>query len=154
MQRSSLHAFSHDAVLRNAQEFARRWLQSLQARLTKFKSFGAPVFVPQRQAVNSRTRPIYETAEIGHNQARLLNALCSSCTYVPLLIPKPQHSFLNLATEIVGQVNDLAVSPFAIVHLIRSLWHLNESFLAFRLNDLYVRNANEATDIHCRKTLK
>jgi len=45
MQRSSLHAFSHDAVSRNGQEFTRRWLQSLQARLTKFKSFGTPVFV-------------------------------------------------------------------------------------------------------------
>src|SRR5262245_59501324 len=45
MQRSNFHAFSQDAVLRNAQEFGRRWLQSLQARLTNLKSFGAPVFV-------------------------------------------------------------------------------------------------------------
>jgi len=45
MQRSNLHAFSHDAVLRNAQEFARRCLQPLHVRPTNFKSLGAPVLV-------------------------------------------------------------------------------------------------------------
>ena len=45
MRRSSLYAFSHDLVSRNAQEFARRCLQLFQVRLTNLKSFGAPVFV-------------------------------------------------------------------------------------------------------------
>ena|SRR5262249_30647405 len=54
--------------------------------------------------------------------------------YVQLLIPKPQYSFLYLLSEIVGPVNE---SPFAIVHPKQQLWHLNESLLAFRLNDLY-----------------
>ena len=73
---------------------------------------------------------------------------------MPFQVPKPQYSFFNLSCEIVWQVNNVAVSPSAIVCLIRSLWHLNESLLAFRVNDLYMRNANEAADIHCRKTSK
>src|SRR5215510_9412011 len=73
---------------------------------------------------------------------------------MPFQIPRPQYNFFNLSCEIVWQVNNVAVSPFAIVCLIRSLWHLNESLLAFRLNDLYLRNANEAADIHCGKTAK
>src|SRR5262245_33533731 len=74
--------------------------------------------------------------------------------HVSLLFPEPQYSFLNLSSEIVWQVNDVAVPPFAIVRLIRSLWHLNEGFLAFELNNPYLRNANEATYIHRRKTSK
>src|SRR5262249_36285234 len=73
---------------------------------------------------------------------------------MPFQIPKPQYSLFNLSCEIVWQVNNAAVSPSATVRLIRSLWHLNESLLAFRLNDLYVRNANHPGDIHCRKTPK
>src|SRR5215813_8347812 len=57
---------------------------------------------------------------------------------VPFLLPKPQYSFLNLSCEIVWQVNDVAISLFAIVRLIRSMWHLNERLLAFRLDNLYV----------------
>jgi signal transduction histidine kinase len=45
MQRSNLHAFSHDAVLRNAQELARRWWHPFQVRLTNLKSLGTPVLV-------------------------------------------------------------------------------------------------------------
>src|SRR5262245_31710872 len=73
---------------------------------------------------------------------------------VPFLIPKPQYRFLNLSCEILGQLNDVAMSPLAIVRLIRSLWHLNERVLAFRLDDLYVRNANHAGDTHRRETSK
>ena len=58
---------------------------------------------------------------------------------VPFLLPKPQYSFLNLSCEIVWQVNHVAISLFAIVRLIRSMWHLNERLLAFRLDNLYVR---------------
>src|SRR5262249_52609678 len=72
---------------------------------------------------------------------------------VPVLFPKRQYSFLNLPRQFVWQVNDVAVSPSALVHLIRSLRHLNERLVAFRLNDLYVRNADTA-DIHCCKTSK
>ena len=71
---------------------------------------------------------------------------------VPLLIPKSQYSFLNLSSEIAGQLNGKC--PFAIVGLKRSFWHLNESLLAFRLNDLYMRNADEVADNHCRETSK
>src|SRR5262249_48633525 len=73
---------------------------------------------------------------------------------VPFLIPQPQYGFLKLSCEIVGEVNNVVVSPAAIVRLIRSLWHLNKSLLAFRLDDPYVRNANEVADIHRCKTSK
>src|SRR5262250_2943973 len=45
MQRSSFFACSHDAVLRDAQEFARRCLELFQPPLTNRKSFRTPVFV-------------------------------------------------------------------------------------------------------------
>ena len=73
---------------------------------------------------------------------------------MPFQVPKPQYSFYNLSCEIVWQVTNVAVSPSAIVCLIRSLWHLNESLLAFRLDDPYVRDVNESADIHCCKTAK
>jgi hypothetical protein len=38
---------------------------------------------------------------------------------MPFQVPKPQYSFLNLSCEIVWQVDNVAVSPFAIVRLIR-----------------------------------
>ena len=97
------------------------------------------------------------------SEAWLLNALCASCALrpllvrrgpVPLLIPNPEYSFLDLSIETVGHVNNARVSPYATVRLIRSLWHLNERLLAFRLNDLDVRNANEVANIHRHKTSK
>ena len=89
-----------------------------------------------------------------HFASCALGTLLPRSGRLPLLVPKPEYSFLNLSIEIVGQVNNARVSPYATVRLIRSLWHLNEGLLAFRLNDLNVRNANKVANIHCRKTAK
>src|SRR5262245_14170065 len=67
------------------------------------------------------------------------------------MVPKPQYGFLKLSLEIGGQVNDVAVSPFTVGHLIRALRHTDQEFLALGTNDLYVRNA-DTTDSHCCKT--
>src|SRR5262249_38055880 len=66
---------------------------------------------------------------------------------VSSMIPKRQYSFLNLSSEIVWQVYDVAIFSFAIVHLIRPLRHLNERLLALILNDLDVGNAN-TSNVH------
>jgi hypothetical protein len=88
-------------------------------------------------------RPMAPTKSQLNRKNDRSRALCAVLVlrrgHVLLLIPKPQYSFLNLSFEIVGQVNDGAVSPSALVRLIRSLWHLNEGLLAFRLNDPYVQ---------------
>ena len=71
---------------------------------------------------------------------------------MPLLFPKPQHSFLDLFLEdrLLGKV---AVSSSAIIRLVRSLWHLNKRLPAFGTNDFDMGNPDTA-DILRRETAR
>ena len=114
------------------------WSKSYKT-VTKFRRIGISV------------RKQYGVITASGKQARSYNtSLFLRGGRMPFQVPKPQYSFFNLSCEIVWQVNNAAVSPSAIVCLIRSLWHLNESLLAFKLNDPYLRNANEALDLQGR----
>ena len=70
---------------------------------------------------------------------------------MPFQIPKPQYSFFNLSCEIVLQVSNVAVSPSALVCLIRSLWHLNESLLASQPNPRIFSRRNASKVINIRQ---
>lgn len=95
--------------------------------------------------------PDLKSCSFSQGRSHRLSILLSRRGHVSLLIPKPKYSFLNLSLQIIWQVNNVDVFSFAVVRLVGSLRHSNGRFLAFRLNDLYVRNA-DTVDTHSHES--